>query len=211
MKYLNRTVVETLYANIGGELPVSKGKIDYGKIDQILEKPQRTLYKTEKYDTIYKKAACLFEGFCRIHAFPDGNKRAALLVTIAFLQANDHHLVVPLNTVEFLVRVAQDKGRTEEEIDALIFEISDWLEERTAVTRKEFSKKDKKYVVTPLLKLYLIMFTGVGIFYVSHKLNKWFATDFHPEYRRNVVGIMKFILKLNIASKNASKNINIDH
>lgn len=208
MRYLKRTAVERLHKNISRELPVSPGKINYGKVDLILEKPNLKLYNTqEKYDTIYKKAACLFEGFCRGHAFPDGNKRTALLATFAFLQANDHYLVIPLNAVEFLVHVSQNKGKTEEEIDDLIFEISNWLEERTATTKEEFSKKNNKFVRNPLLKLFLILFTGVGVFYVEHKMNKWFATKFHPEYKQNMRGIMKFVVSTLDDSKKALENI----
>lgn len=210
MKYLNPATVETLYSNIADGVLDSKGKIDYGKIDLILEKPQLTLYQTQKYDTIYKKAACLFEGFCRGHAFPDGNKRTALLATFVFLQANDHYLVLPLNTVEFLIHVTRDKGRTEEEIDALIFKISDWLEDRTAVTREDFFKKHDKFLITPLSRLSLFMYTGVGIIFAIHKMNKWFAVDFHPEYKQSIANTIKFIRNLNSTSKNASKNINID-
>lgn len=63
------------------------------------------------------------------------------MTTYAFLQTNDYFLVIPLNIVEYLVRIAQDDSKEEEEIDALIYEISDWLEQRTATTSEEFTKK----------------------------------------------------------------------
>ena len=208
MRYLKRAAIEILHKNIGRDLPVTQGKINLGKVDLILEKINLKPYNSkEKYDTIYKKAACLLEGFCRGHAFPDGNKRTALLSAFAFLQANDHYLVIPLNVVEFLVNVSQNKAETEEEIDKLIEEISQWLEERTATNKKEFKKKNNKYVIMPLLGLFLLLFTGVGIFYVSRKIDQWFATKYHPEYKKNIAEMMKFIVSTLDDSKKALENI----
>lgn len=207
MRYIKLAGVLRIHENIKRDLPVADGKINTGKIEIILEKPRLVLYNSEeKYDTIYKKAACLLEGFCRAHAFPDGNKRTALLVTFAFLQANRYYLVVPLNTVEFLVRVAQDMSKTEEDVDKLISEIAQWIEKRTAKNRNEIIQINKKFVQNPLRRLLVISFTGIGLFYVNHQINKWFATKHHPEYKQSFGRITKFLFNTLDDSKKAFEN-----
>ena len=208
MRYLKLAGVLRLHENMKWDFPVISGEINLGKIDLILEKPYLALFGSdEKYKTIYKKAACILEGFCRGHAFPDGNKRTALLTTFAFLQANDHYLVIPLNTVEFLVKVAQDDSKTEEEIDELIDKIAIWLEERTAKNYEELNEINKKFVRNPVRRLMMISLTGIGLFYVGYLLNKWFATKYHPEYKQNFWKIMKFLLSTLTDSEKAINNV----
>ena len=194
MRYLTLSAILRLHENLKHEFDIIDGEIKEGKIQTILNKLKETPYsENEKYDSIYKKAACLVEGLVRGHCFPDANKRTALLATFTFLQANDHHLVIPLNTIEFLVRVARDESETEEEIDALIYEISDWLEDRTATNSKDFVSKSKKYILRPLKILRIISFTGIGLIYAYYALNKWLVTKYHPEYKQKLGSILKFI------------------
>ena len=65
----------------------------------------------------------------------------------------------------------------------------------------------KKFIRNPLLKLILLVFTGVGFFYVNHILNNWFSTKFHPEYKQNMNGIIRFILSTLNDSRKALENI----
>ena len=55
------------------------GKSIQMKIQSIIDKPKLEIASQEIYTTIYEKAACLFEAFCRGHIFADGNKRMAVL------------------------------------------------------------------------------------------------------------------------------------
>lgn len=184
------------------------GKIDEGKIKAIVEKPFLALFESqEKYDTIYKKAACLLEGIIRLHPFPDGNKRTALLAAFSLLQINHYYLVIPQNAVKFLVSVAEDKSANEEDIDELIGRIAKWLEERTGTTKKEHDQKIKKFVFYPVLRLFFIGLTGIGLFYAHRVLNDWYATKTHPEYKKNMSEIQKFFLDtLKDSRKAISKN-----
>ena len=43
----------------------TSGKIDKYKIQSILDKPGRKFENKEFYPTIYEKAACILESFCR--------------------------------------------------------------------------------------------------------------------------------------------------
>jgi death-on-curing protein len=184
----------------------SHGKPNYNLIKLIVEKPSLKLYgDNEKYDTVFKKAACLLEGIVRLHPFPDGNKRTALLTTFSYLQANKYYLVIPLDTVRFLVNVAQNPANTEEEIDGLIIKIANWLEKRTGKSKEAHDKNIKKYVLNPLLGLLVISLTGIGLFYTSRKLDEWFSTKMHPEYKKDMNEIIKFLINTINDSKKAMK------
>lgn len=181
------------------------GKINEGKIKAIVEKPFLTLFESnEKYNTVYKKAACLLEGIIRFHPFPDGNKRTALLAAFSLLQINHYYLVIPQNTVKFLVSVAEDESTNEEDIDKLINHISEWLKERTATTRKEHQRKVRKFVSYPAIKLFFIAITGIGMLYANKVLNDWYSTKMHPEYKKNMREIQKFFFN---TLKDSSKAI----
>ncbi|HEX5456827.1 MAG TPA: Fic family protein [Candidatus Nitrosotalea sp.] len=66
---------------------VFKGVKDAGLVQAIAERPTQKLYGSfEPYKDLFTKAASLMEGLIRLHPFYDGNKRTALLATIAFLQ-----------------------------------------------------------------------------------------------------------------------------
>lgn len=188
---------------------VSKGRINRGRLADIAEKPFAELYGQVVYDTIFKQAACLMEGIIRLHPFPDGNKRTALLATHFFLARNKHYMVVPLDAVRFMVEVAQDEARADGEIDQLIDRIAAWLQERTSSDRTEYKSMLKKHVDYPALKLFLLMFTGIGLIYAVRKIRYWFATDTHPEYAKNPLEIMKFLLDMtNTSTRMATKERN---
>ena len=211
MRYLTLTGVLRLHENLKRDFDIIDGEIKEGDIQAILDKVIETPYSENvKYDTIYKKAACIVEGLVREHTFPDGNKRTALLAMFTFMQANDHHLVIPLDTIEFLVGVARDEAETEEEIDVLIYEIADWLEARTGKTRTEFIEKTTKYLLKPLKKLRIIAFTGIGLIYVYYIMNKWLALKYHPEYRYKMMSIINFLDGFAEDSVKAIENISDD-
>ena len=161
---------------------VSTGSINLGSLDGIVKKPFMKIGGQLIHDTIFKQAACLMEGIIRLHPFPDGNKRTALLATRFFLLLNKNYLVLPLDSVRFMVLVAQNEACTHNEIDDLIDHIASWLKERTATNDKEYKIKLKKYLTRPVLKIFLLSLTGIGLIYMNRKINYWFAIDMHPEY-----------------------------
>lgn len=175
---------------------VSKGRINHDRLADIAEKPFVKLYGQIVYDTIFKQAACLMEGIIRLHPFSDGNKRTALFVTHFFLARNKSYMVVPLDAVRFMVDVAQNEARANDEIDELIERIAAWLQERTSSNSQEYKCILKKYVGRPALKLFLLSLTGIGLIYVGRKIRYWFALDMHPEYAKNLLEIIKFLLDM---------------
>ena len=130
-------IIQTTYPN-----GVTSGRVDQSKLDSIAEKPFTKVYGHAHYDTIFKQAACLMEGIIRLHPFTDGNKRTALLATYAFLLMNKNYMAIPLDVVRFMVNVAQDDIRTEEEADELNNHMADWLE------------KEQHQIVTSLMILH---------------------------------------------------------
>ena len=186
---------------------VAKGRVDQNKIASIIDKTFMTVYDQPLYDTVFKQAASLMEGIIRLHPFSDGNKRTALLVAYSFLAINDRFMVVPLNTIRFMVDIAQSTSRTSEEVDELIVNIATWLEERTATNRGDYNDLLAKYINKPVQKLFLLSLTGVGIIYVGRKIKYWFATDTHPEYAKSIRQTMSFLLGLTRNSARAASHI----
>ena len=173
-----------------------KGKIDVGKLKDISEKPYKQLYGHVKYDTIYKKAACYLEGIVRHHPFPDGNKRTAMLATLSFLHRNGYYLVLPLDTVKFLVNVAMEEGSTEAEIDKLIDRIATWLEEHTATSKESHMEKVREIVLEPVEDLKKLDDADA-----RRLLADWFALDFHPEYEEYVTEFIAFLMTAHAAMR----------
>lgn len=173
---------------------VSKGRINRNRVASISEKPFTVLYGQAMYDTIFRKAACLMEGIIRLHPFPDGNKRTALLATHYFLYINKYYMVTPLDAVRFMVGVAQNKSRTDGEIDTLINDIAAWLQSRTATSKKGYDLIEQRYVSRPARNMLLLLFTGVGIIYARRKIRYWLAADTHPEYAKNAQETISFLL-----------------
>lgn len=65
----------------------SHGVRDQGLIESALYRAQ-----SGYYESLSQQAAALLQSFCMNHAFVDGNKRMALLVTAVFLKMNGYSL-----------------------------------------------------------------------------------------------------------------------
>lgn len=187
---------------------VSMGKVDHNKLASIAEKPLMEVYGHIIHGTVFKQAACIMEGIIRLHPFPDGNKRTALLATHVYFANNEYYMIVPLDAVRFMVEVARSEASTDSEINELINKIAAWLEERTATNSQESHTILRKYVTYPMWKLALLSLTGVGLVYVNRKIKQWFASDTHPEYAKNLPQTIKFLLSMSLYSIRMSKKRN---
>jgi len=58
-----------------------------------LNEPRQTFDKKELYPDVLDKASCYMRSLARNHAFQNGNKRTALLVTVTFLEKNGYEVV----------------------------------------------------------------------------------------------------------------------
>lgn len=179
---------------------VTAGHINRQAVDGIIRAAFFTVHGQPVHDTVFKQAAALMEGIIRLHPFPDGNKRTALLTTYLFLLENRCHMVVPPNTIRFMAGVAQNLSQTQPENAALANRVAKWLEDRTARTSDEYERLLTKHIVRPIRTLRLIAYTGVGILYVYYKLRLWLAADTHPEYLKNIWQTIGFLRALTSVS-----------
>ena len=170
------------------------GKIDRNKIQSIIDKPRQEFGGQEIYTTIYDKAACLLEAFCREHIFVDGNKRTAVLAMFTFLTFNNYNIALPLSTVKYTVEVTKHLEQKPEEIEALIKDISKWIEKRSSTNSNNYKRKLARYVILPVLGLALLEITIVGIIIRKRILQDWLQTKMHPQYEQDVRSIMVFLI-----------------
>jgi len=131
LKSKERALLRTKISSIDDDLEVTDGIDNMSNLENIAAKPNLVLFgQISKYNTPIKKAACLMEGLARKHPFTDGNKRTAIYTAFAFLQNEGIDLDLKLVQSHYLVYVASDKSRSEEEIDMLIDEIEFYLLKR---------------------------------------------------------------------------------
>ena len=86
-------------ARFGG----GEGMRDLGLLESALAQPQATFGGEYVHQNLWEMAAAYLFHICKNHPFVDGNKRAALAVTIAFLEMNDLRLDAPNRTLGDMV------------------------------------------------------------------------------------------------------------
>ena len=97
---------------------------DFGLLHSAVERPKATFEGKDLYPTIFLKAAALLQSICLNHAFSDGNKRTAWLVTVRFLATNGYHLASGrMDAADFMVYVDNSHPP--------IAEISSWLKKHS--------------------------------------------------------------------------------
>jgi len=101
------------------------------KLDAALNNPRQTFDGKDLYPTFTKKAAILYYGLNKAHAFENGNKRMATASLLVFLHINDYSLKGDQKEIEdYLVdlalRVASSKGSADKEL--FLGELETWLE-----------------------------------------------------------------------------------
>lgn len=175
---------------------VTKGYIDRQAVDGITRAAFLTIRGRPVHDTTIKQAAVLMENIIRLHPFPDGNKRTALLTVCTFLRMNDHYLAVPLDVIRFMVKIAENMGCATSENAELVKDIAGWLDARTATVPSEYNELLRKYVMGPILRMALISLTGIGYFYARYRLRQWLASDMHPEYSKYTPRTVSFLFSL---------------
>ena len=97
------------------------GILKPGLLDAVVIIPDQTIYNKESFPNIYLKAASMMEAIARWHIFADGNKRTALLITDTYLAINGYLFIPPLNTVRFIVNIADTLGNENIIINCLYF------------------------------------------------------------------------------------------
>lgn len=174
------------------------GRISDVAIEGILNSAFGAVYGQPLHDTVIKQAAALLEGIIRLHPFPDGNKRTALLATLAFLILNDHYMVVPMNVNRFMVDIARNTSYHSEDNTVLLENIAKWIAKLTTTTTACYTWQWYIYAVFPVIGIAFLMFTKIGAPYARRKIRYWLATDVRPEYDKDLQGTLGFIFRLNL-------------
>ncbi len=187
--------IRAIHIELENKFPLmQKGVEKDGLIQALIEKQDRVLFGSDSpYDTVYLKAAVLMEGLIRWHIFTDGNKRTALMSTFIYLYGNKHYLAIPVESVRFLIKIADTRENDEDSTNKLIKEIANWLYEHSATDEYEFFRKVNKYSVFPALKINLLYFFGF-----KKKAKKitdyWYAIDTgHNDYVQEAEETSKLI------------------
>jgi death-on-curing family protein len=117
-----------------GDPIVPSGPRPDGLLASALMRPQTSLGKHEKYNTIPEKAAALFHSLVTNHPFHNGNKRTALVATLSFLDRNGRRANADIEDDElfdFVLAVSAGTFSTATNVDDVVEEIGAWWRSRT--------------------------------------------------------------------------------
>ena len=95
----------------------SDGIRDETLLDSALGKPLNVFAYTDE-PTIFRLAASYAFGIARNHAFVDGNKRTALVVSLTFLDRNGWEILAPKEDIYFTFLHLADGSLSEDELTA---------------------------------------------------------------------------------------------
>lgn len=88
---------------------------DHSLLESAIFRPQTTIGGDDAYQTLFKKAAALFESIALNHAFINGNKRTALQSLAVFLRYNNYNFDMETEQkVDFTVNVVLHQYTLEE-------------------------------------------------------------------------------------------------
>ncbi len=101
---------------------------DYGLLESAVARPQTSVFGEDAYASLEEKAAALLQSISRNHALVDGNKRLALVATLAFLGVNGRRLTMSNDEAyDFVIAVATGELNDVAAIGARIAQASrDW-------------------------------------------------------------------------------------
>ena len=101
------------------------------------QRPNVGLGSTEKYTTVFSKAAALFHSLTKNHAFHNGNKRTALVALLSMLQRNGYQLDMSVSdddVYELVLSVAADTFPAPSHglsTDQIVEQLASWLRIRS--------------------------------------------------------------------------------
>lgn len=135
-KWISQTALELLHEQSLAIFGGAEGIRDSGLLESALARLQHLFtYKTDV--ELERLAASYAVGISRNHPFVDGNKRAALLALIIFLQINGQELVFEsLDAIQTMLAVAG--GEMNEE------QLTGWISSRIRRSKKARSRTGTK-------------------------------------------------------------------
>lgn len=151
-------------------------------LQSIVEKPDRILFGVESpYQDLISKAAVMMEAITRWHIFVDGNKRTGLMTAFLYLYLNQTYLAIPIDSVKFTIKIADNRKIDPDSTNQLIQEIAEWLKKHSTRKAHEFFGLVWIYNTWPALKMNILYRLGFKK-KVKRTLNDWYALDTHPDY-----------------------------
>jgi death-on-curing protein len=126
-KWITTAIAMAIHDEAIYEFGGTAGLRDPGLLESALDRP-RNLLAHKPGSSIFALAATLCVGIAKNHAFNDGNKRTALLVTRAFLYLNGRELE-PSQADEVTTLVAVAEGSLGER------ELAEWLKANSSRLR----------------------------------------------------------------------------
>ena len=195
MKNLDEEQLVELHNEICTHFGIPTEVKDRGILKSIVERPNTIIFGNyEPYDNIFKKAASLMESIIRWHPFIDGNKRTATLAMMMYLYENDYSLILPLSAVRYIVDMAKNQSRSEEDNEKLINEISAWLQ-KLAIGKEEIGlSKIMRYSFIQACVAVLASIPILGR-RASAKIGYWLALDIYPANEKKTYEILMFLIK----------------
>jgi death-on-curing protein len=115
--WVSRKAVLAMHSAQLAEHGGSVGIRDETLLDSALAKPLNVFAYGDQPD-IFRLTASYAFGIARNHAFVDGNKRTALVVSLTFLDRNGWDIVAPKEDVYFTFLHLADGSLTEDELTA---------------------------------------------------------------------------------------------
>ncbi len=109
-------------------------------LESALNNPRQGFGGSDLYPTFIKKAAMLYYGLIKNHAFKNGNKRVATATLLTFLYINNLWLRgEEQDTEDYLVNLAKRVADTEgtADKDKFLSEIENWLAINIAPSEKD--------------------------------------------------------------------------
>ena len=113
--WVSKKAVLAMHSEQLSEHGGSNGIRDETLLDSALAKPLNVFAYADKPD-IFRLAASYAFGIARNHAFMDGNKRTALVVSITFLDRNGWDIVAPKDEVYFTFLHLAEGSLSEEQL-----------------------------------------------------------------------------------------------
>jgi death-on-curing protein len=110
-------------------------------LESACTRPHTGIGGTDKYPTIYLKAAALFHSLIKNHAFHNGNKRTAFVTLLTLLNRNDRRLKNEVNddhVYDFVLAVTANEFPSSNHTlndDEVVSEISNWIKSQTVPSR----------------------------------------------------------------------------
>jgi len=91
------------------------GVKDVGLLESAINRPKQSAFEKDGYETVFDKAAALFESLAKNHPFYNGNKRTAFTSLVVFLYINGYSFNMEQKQAEdFTVDMVNNKYAFEE-------------------------------------------------------------------------------------------------